>query len=163
MSKQEAKTRCTLLLQNLGNNFNFSSIAEIKDFTNTMIDKHCRSDHRDIGEKYINFAEYFIVKKLMAREDFELPDFETAGLDIYFPDKLTSKLILERRDEEMKNFIKKEYAGHFGQEKAQDILDELYNPENFKNIEEGPRANAPQALFIPKFINKTATAGLGQQ
>ena len=54
MSKQEAKTRRTLLLENLGNNFNFSSIAEMKGFTRAMIDKYLRSNYSNTFP-FINF------------------------------------------------------------------------------------------------------------
>ena len=182
MSDQEVKMRCNNLLRNLDNDFNFynnsiafSSIAGIKNFTEAMINKYFRSDYSDIGEKHINFAEYFIVKKLMARKDFELPEFQENELNLAFPNqgidekqnddthiRLIKTEIYKKRSNEMEELIK-----NFYKEDAKKAEEELnnyygYNLKDFENTEEGSGANTPKASIIPKFIQRTAIVELTQ-
>ena len=176
MKETEFKNRCHYFLKGLDNkdSSGFSSITEIKDFTNLMINKYFRSYYRDIGEKYINFAEYFIVKKLMARKDSELPEFQENELNLAFPNqgidekqnddthiKLIKTEIYKKRNSEMEELIKDNYKEP---KKAEELLNEYYgyNVKDFENIEEGSRANTPKASIIPKFIHKTVSSALSQ-
>lgn len=216
MQPKEIESRSRYLFEDLNNNFNFyknqemfSSIRNIKIFTEEMIARKFYSDTRCIDENHINFLEYSIIKELFTKPNFKLPDVKIEELNVYFPNNLTNELILEKRDESNdrreinKNFINilKVYATIFEKEKAQNLLDEfftsktdefftsktevlqkkevqnvldaLYSPENFENIEERatPKksffqittANTPKASIIPKFIHRTATTGLAHQ
>jgi len=188
MDEYEKKLSNKLIFQHLNNNFNlyknsggFSSIATIKIFTTAMIDNYLRSKYSNIEKTYIDSVEHSIIEKLFTKRGFKLPNFDTVELNINFPNELTSKLILEKRDIELETIYTKLYAK---QEKAQaqNALNKFFDktdPENFENIEEKERvntpkesimqffcrstANAPKSSFIPKFIHKTATAGLGRQ
>ena len=199
-SEKEAERRCINLLEDFDNNYDsyknknkFSSIEDIKDFTEvaigfafhktfnkefdnnfnkyTIVSKGLKVTHPEdleitkrhlaqINGEPIDALEFVIIQELFTKPDFKLPNFNTTKLDVIFPNKLTNKLILEKKNKQVKNFTKKEYTELCGQEKAQDALDKLYNynQKDFENTEEGSKANTPKASFIPKFIHRPEIA-----